>query len=78
MLERAVVLTIGILCPVIVLVVVTLVLVLHTACDTNLGRFKFNISASLMKIGTFGMQVESDWRQASALAPGPRVGQAIA
>jgi hypothetical protein len=44
---------------VIVLIVVVVVLVLRAARDNKLGRFKFSISASLLKLCTFGNEVES-------------------
>jgi hypothetical protein len=67
-LERADVLTLGVLSMVIVLIVVVLVLVLRAARDNKLGRFKFRIYASLAKIFTFGMEVES--QQSAGSGPG--------
>jgi hypothetical protein len=52
-------LTLGVVCMIAVLIVVVLVLVLRAARDNRLGRFKFGISASLLKICTFGIEVES-------------------
>jgi hypothetical protein len=43
---------------VIVLIVVVVVLVLRAARGNKLGRFKFNISAGLLKLCTFGIEVE--------------------
>jgi hypothetical protein len=51
-----VVVALGVMCLV---VVVVLVLVLRTARDGKLGRFKFSLSASLLKVCTFGIVVET-------------------
>ena len=62
-------LTLGVVCMIAVLIVVILVLVLRAARDNRLGRFKFGISASLLKICTFGIEVESQ-REPTKLPPG--------
>jgi len=67
-LERADVLTLGVLGMVVVLIVVVLFLVLRVVRDNKLGRFKFKIHASLAKIFTFGMEVES--QQSAGSGPG--------
>jgi energy-converting hydrogenase Eha subunit A len=54
------VVALGVICAVVVLIIVVLVLVLRAAHDNKLGRFKFKISASLLKICTFGIEVESE------------------
>jgi hypothetical protein len=56
--------TLAVICTVCaVMLTVALVLVaLHTARDSTLERFKFRISASLMKICSFGIEIESESR----------------
>jgi hypothetical protein len=56
--------TLVVICAVcmVVLIAVLVLVVLHAARDNTLKRFKFRISASLMKICTFGIEVESESR----------------
>lgn len=57
----------------VVLIIVVLVLVLHAARDSKLGRFRFKISASVLKVGTFGMEVESE-QKPGQFPPGSAAG----
>jgi hypothetical protein len=54
--------TLMVVCAAFVLTVALVPIVLHAACDTTLHRFRFRISASLMKICSFAIEVESESR----------------
>ena len=59
----------GIIISLVVPIVVVLVLVLRAARDNKLGQFRFKLSATLLKIITFGIEIESQ-REPDRLPPG--------
>ena len=61
--------TLDIVCMVIVLIIIVVVLVVRAARDNKVGHFKFSISASLLKLCTFGIEVESQ-RESARVPPG--------
>ena len=51
--------SLGIIISLVVPIVVVLVLVLRAARDNKLRQFRFKLSATLLKIITFGIEIES-------------------